>query len=278
MRSSQIGHFYIVGCPRSGTTLLQCILGAHSQITVLPELAYFATMYMNRRWWQRLLHMPSTYFASFYNHFLELTNSSSPPIKPIFNFQYAKLYLKALDNIARAQNKAAWLDKTPGYVLYTDIIERYVPAAKFVHILRNGPDNVASIYDVTLKYPLDPAWDWSLQGAIRYWIQCAKASLSCVGKSNHCIVGYTDLVEDTEATIRHICDFLQVPFEPSMLNNYTNTAERVVEPFEKWKTNVREPIKNRNGEKFQKLFSPELQQQILERLSVVDFSPLKVRP
>jgi hypothetical protein len=278
MRSKQIGHFYVVGCIRSGTTLLHCLLGTHSQIAVLPELDFFSIMYLNQGLRQRLLHMPMPSFPLHYERFLKITGAPRPRFRPIFYCQYANLYLKTLDNIAIAQGKRAWLDKTPRYVLFTNYIERHIPDAKFVHIVRNGPDTIASIYDALLKYPLDPSWDWSLQGAIRFWIQCAKASLACADRPNHYIVGYTDLVEDTERVLRRICDFLDLPFETSMLESYAQTADRIVEPFEQWKASIREPIKNRNGEKFQRLFSPELQQQILERLSEVDLSSLNIRP
>ena len=52
-----------------------------------------------------------------------------------------------------AQGKTIWLEKSPDHLRYIDQIEKLVDEAKFIHILRNGFDNIASIYDLAGKYP-----------------------------------------------------------------------------------------------------------------------------
>lgn len=280
MRKNNIGHFYIVGAPRSGTTLMQSLIGSHSQIVTFRELDYFSSMCRNQRKRQRLLNIPAADFRRHYfKQFLERTNSPPPRLPLIFCWQYAFFYLHRLDTLTRAQSKGAWLDKTPDYILFMDKIEHYIPNAKFIHVVRNGPDNVASIYDTHLKFPFTMPWQFcTLAWAVNHWKQCIEITLMHFSKPNHLVVGYTDLVEDTIATLQRVCDFLQIPFEPAMIENYTQMRSQLGLESVPWQRKLSEPIVNHNGEKFAALFPQDIQCQILEKLSSINLSKLSIRP
>ena len=70
-QEGKIGRLFVVGCPRSGTTLLQCLLGAHSQIISLPETAYFADLISGQRS-RRLLGIASPAQKDRYKKFLSI--------------------------------------------------------------------------------------------------------------------------------------------------------------------------------------------------------------
>ncbi len=280
MYRAKIGHFYIVGAPRSGTTLLQSLVGAHSQVATWRELDFFSAMYRNQRKRQRILGLPANDFRKcYFRQFLERTQVSPPHLPLIFCRQYANFYVRRLDELACRQGKSAWLDKTPDYIRYIDKIEHFVSDAKFVHIIRNGPDTVASIYDAHLKYPFTLPWqNWSLSWAIDFWLQAVLITLQYATKPNHYVVGYADLTEDTEKTLQGVFGFLQLPFEPEVLEKYRQMPENIDLASVDWQKGIKEPIKNRNREKFTRLFSPDIQAQIMERLSKVNVSQLPIRP
>ena len=60
--------------------------------------------------------------------------------------QYADAFVSVLDLLTQKQAKTCWIEKTPSHVQRINCIEKLVSAAKFVHIVRDGEDVVASLY------------------------------------------------------------------------------------------------------------------------------------
>lgn len=172
-----------------------------------------------------------------------------------------------LDRIALDQDRPMWLEKSPLHLGYVDLIEQIIPEARFVHILREGPDVVASLYEATQRY----AEPWrriypTLDHCIDQWNHCVKLSSRYVQRARHTMVRYEELISDPEATLKRLCRFTGVEFEPEMLQSYSRTADRLTRAQEPWKASVREPVHNANGTKFQLLFNEERRRHILGRL------------
>jgi hypothetical protein len=175
-----------------------------------------------------------------------------------------------LDRIAQDQGRPTWLEKSPLHLGYIDLIERVIPHARFIHILREGPDAVASLYDATQQFA-DP---WrriypTLDHCIDQWNHCVKLSSRYVDLSRHFLVRYEDLVSDPESTLRRLCRFLDLEFEAEMLGGYGAASERLIRETEPWKKDVAGPIVNANGTKFHQLFDEAQRRHILRRLTEI---------
>lgn len=133
---------YVIGAPRSGTTFLQAMLGGHPAIATTVELTLFnayvplwqkiwdreAAAIREGRWTQGLPHIwKEEDFAETIRSFLDRA--------------YRALH-------ARKPGARVLIDKQPDYSFHLDLIKKWVPGAKFVHIIRDGRDVAASMVAV----------------------------------------------------------------------------------------------------------------------------------
>lgn len=263
--------FFIVGCPRSGTTLLQSFLASHSQIESFPESHFFTHLVGRRASYQKLLHLASRQAKPrFYNFLAELNPPELRfrlPFNTIFIGQYIHAFVKVLDAIALSKGQDCWLEKTPDHVLFTDMIEAYIPEAKFIHIMRDGVDVIASLYDVTQKYP--DQWDgpWTLDQCINKWIRCTTASLKKIEHPNHYFVPYEQLVQDPKSVITEISHFIELPIDYDQLQAQRLEKQGIILERESWKSMSNKPLyTGQKWKKFKSLFNQEQQDQVLEKL------------
>ena len=290
---NSLKRIFIVGCPRSGTTLLQSLLGAHRDVATFPETHFFDRLIGHGR--RRTLHeresrvtgaarqlaasvrLFSGYTSAFqvsaaWRFLSELPENVTAPdeASPRIEKQ-AAAYLTLLDSIARSQNKCLWLEKTPDHLFYVDVIRRYVPDAMFIHIIRNGADVVASLFDVARKHPSE---DWqdcvAVDDCVSRWNLAVDETIKYASDPRHCIITYEKLVESTDVVVDALCKFIGMEFDPKMLDNFHGVAEKVALKSEPWKKANFSPIKSRNSLLFGSVFSESEQQYILNNLISVN--------
>lgn len=274
---------FLVGCPRSGTTLLQSMLGANTHIATYPE-SHFYIWVLSLKWYLSVLGIAKRSAHVRWNAYLEtlgrqdMQNRLSRPA--LFVRQYSQAFVKVLDALTLEQGKNVWLEKTPHHLDFVDRIEHLVDRAKFVHILRNGDEVVASLYhigkvyarewgaDIVKDKPLnhEGAKYQNIDACIRAWIHYTRQSQKCAFNPYHYIVKYHQLVRNPNAVLKQLCDFLGVPFETAMLVDYPKIAAQVVNANEKWKQSASQPIQNHGNQKFYELFDEQQRKYILERL------------
>ena len=270
----QIGSpLFLVGCPRSGTTLLQSLLTTHPQITSFPESHFFSSVISGRIWLRKLgiaSRRAKPRFLEFLGEIQHQEMQRYLPPFPLFVSQYVQTFIKVLNTLTYQQGKRLWLEKTPRHLHYITDIETFLPTAKFIHIVRNGTDVVASLYDVTHTYPEEWNGARDVDTCIRRWIEDVQISLSYARKPNHRIVRYEDLVEDTTSVLQELCDFIGVTFNDEMLSQHHVTARKVKLENEPWKLSAQEQIHNTASKKFYNVFDDNQRKYILERLSGIN--------
>jgi hypothetical protein len=123
---------------------------------------------------------------------------------------------------ADSHGKERWGDKTPMYMQHLRTLERLFPDALYVHLIRDGRDAALSFLELpagvvtrTWAHPTS-ARDFACQW--RSEIEAARALGSRVGPQRYLEVRYERLVEAPEESLRAICTFAGVPFEPAMLD------------------------------------------------------------
>jgi hypothetical protein len=252
--------------------LLQSLIAAHSQIASFPETHFLvATGKTRRGWWSTRLGLASPELRTQLNQFLtdvgQADIKSFVPRYGISVRQYAKALVEILDALALGQGKTLWLEKTPGHLHYIDQLERHIPDARFIHLLRNGPDVIASLYQVTHENPEGWGGVYDLDQCIDRWIMDVEITQRHRSKANHTVVNYEYLVERPKAVLAQVCRFLDVSFEPEMIARRSVALEKLVRNDETWKCEVRRDIYNANGTKFEGLFDDTQKAYIRERLA-----------
>jgi hypothetical protein len=286
---------FLCGCPRSGTTLLQALLASHPDLTSLPETRFVAsTVGWHHRWPHALSRRTLPWFlVARARGWLRLSGSTRYPLyrRVLTELGYGdlaeravsalprsqgtqiRLMVDALDRMALARGRRGWIEKSNENVFYVPVIERYVPDASFVHVLRDGRENVASLHELPSRYPAE-RWGagarWceryrDVDNCIRDWGDYARAIRRLAGRANHVVVDYEELVERPEDVLRDVVSAVGLEYSPRMLETYRDTAAALRTPDEPWKESVSGPW-GRDGTKFERLFDEEAQAAILRRV------------
>ena len=124
------------------------------------------------------------------------------------------------DLYARSRGKPRYGDKTPLYITFMEPIADLLPETRFVHLVRDGRD-------VTLAYlERDKGPATVAEGAFHWRLRVTRgrASGKRLGEDRYQEFHYEDLIDDPEGTVRRICEFLDLDFQPAMLD-YKGTSE-----------------------------------------------------
>jgi hypothetical protein len=289
---------FLVGCGRSGTTLLASLLSAHPQIRSFPETAFFLHLVgqiTSRAQGREVATLKQSiarpisairiglgiaHPASLKNveYFCEKINRPDLlklyPGKAISLRQHVDACVKILDTLCLEEGKHFWVEKTPKHLGYIDVIERYITPVKFIHMLRNGPDVVASYTDAGQKFP-EGFWQeyQSLDLCIRRWNHSVQTTILHMAKPNHYVMTYQKLVADTPGTLKSICQFLEVDYDARMLSDYQTASAEII-GGEAWKSNASDEIYDANSTKYYQLFDDKQRQYIEDKLIKVDIEEL----
>ena len=117
---------------------------------------------------------------------------------------------------AAKQGKSRWGDKTPIYVLKLDFINTLFPDCQVIHMVRDGRDVVASSMD---------RWGYRRGlSATKRWgksVRAGQAFGRSVSPDKYIEVKYEDLILTPEPTMKRVCEFLNEPWEASLLEQGT---------------------------------------------------------
>ncbi len=222
-------YVFIVGCPRSGTTLLGRMVDAHPSLAIVHESRWIPTWYQNRVGLTRDGCVTEKFISKLtaYKRFPKL-GLDARELEKLFSakkpMSYAFFTRALFDLYGRRQDKPLVGDKTPRYVRDIPTLHELFPAARFVHIIRDGRDVSLSIMEWSKarhtvggfsSYARDPVataalwWEWQVRLG-------REAGATLRGDLYH-ELRYESLVGDPITTCRALCEFLKVPFEESMM-------------------------------------------------------------
>jgi len=270
---------FVVGCPRSGTTIVQALLARHPAVYTLPETAFFELLHgdlawrwgdaniepRRRRWRQSLgltrRHIRETFAA------LHVQLAGARPAMPAaYHWRtLSQRFLALLDRSAASAGRSMWLEKTPNHLLYIPEIEALAPDAHFVHVVRRGIDVLASLADVYLRYENDEAFGGGTVHWARRWNRAMDIHAQHVGRPNHHFVFLEDLVRQPEAEWARLCAFLQLPPEAPLDQACQQSIANLKD--EPWKVSAIEGQVREADRKVDGLFGPKLQRWLQGRLA-----------
>jgi hypothetical protein len=268
--SSIEDRLFLVGCARSGTTLLQSLIAAHSDIVSFPESHFFEALAPDTRW-RRLLRLAAPEAGECLQRFYEDIGCDDDCVWPGHTAlrlkPYARAFAATLDNKALRHGKHRWLEKTPLHLHYVDIIERYVPDVQFIHLVRHGRDVIASLHKVTNDYPRQWGGARDIETCVDRWATDIAHTRHHAHKPHHHIVRYASITDTPDETLKKLCSALDVKFESAMLNDYRQRARKVSREDEPWKEKNTGAIQSTSGQKFQDLFNDEQRTRITRAVS-----------
>jgi hypothetical protein len=219
-------YVFLVGCPRSGTTLLGRMVDAHPKLAVVHETRWIPRCFEYREGLtpegivtlglaERLLDPRALKpLRVDEGEMRELIRDSEG--KPFASFVTA-----LFDRYGGQQGKRIVGDKSPGYVRYLPTLHELWPQAKFVHIIRDGRDVCLSVLDWrkgATRFPTfneDPVtttgvwWEW--------YVRLGREGGGQLGPSLYHELRYESLVADPEREAVRICESLGIRYDSSML-------------------------------------------------------------
>jgi hypothetical protein len=269
---------FIVGCPRSGTTLLQSLLLAHPEIASFPESHFFVRLIKNRNIFRYALGIAAPAARPRFQQFLQEIEREEMqkylPKSALFLPQYSSAFIQVLNRLTQEQGCSFWVEKTPDHLLYIKYIEKLVTNAKFIHLIRNGEDVIASLYEVTHKYPRDWLAPWSIEKCINKWNDAVRASYGYLNKANHCFIRYENLIVNPDLTLDKISKFLEISFDSLVLQRRSQEVSQIILKNEPWKNSVAQEIIQKKDKKFNEIFDEEQKQYILKKIATTNSQQL----
>lgn len=256
---------YIVGCSRSGTTLLQKRIIENSHLWTMPETGWFLTnfnTFYGRAAAVGRLHTAMRgkeiriKFLRFLLGGFYLINKSGMAsfFKILFSRKYAISFLPGFFSEEASRNRYdGWVEKTPLHFRVIDKILDTDQDCKVIFVIRKGEDVVASIYD---RYVKNPSF-FSEQSSYEYGVNLWNESLTkCVKYLNHNrvkVISYDAYVRDEEKGVNDCLEFLGIERggNKGIGINYMKDGEL-------WKENVKGEV-SIQASKFKKIFSLEEQ-------------------
>lgn len=231
-QASTVQPTFLFGMERSGTTLLSMMVGAHPEIAV-P----LATAGMWIDFGQRL---------DAYNR-LQREEDVARLVDDVLAHERIKLWDAALDRdrilaaaalgnygallssvhaeYARAKGKPYWANIDIGTLDSMDLVNQWLPTARFVQIVRDGRD-------VALSHQTMPYGSGNIADCAHAWVARVGVNAKMgriLGPARYHALRFEDLIVDSENTLMKLCRFLGVRFDSSMLAYPTMVDEKIPE-------------------------------------------------
>lgn len=202
---------FIVGMPRSGTTLLEQVISSHSKIVSLGETLNFPKAIKK--------FFPESDLINFEKSFHNLSNDTITKFISYIN----EIYTINKKNINKGKKDyIAVTDKLPFNFIFIGLINFFIPSAKIINILRSPPDNCLSIFKNYFQgNQLGFAYDQ--KELSEYYINYK--DLINFYRENHLNfinVHYESLIKNLEKESRKIFEYLEIDFEKACLQFYNN--------------------------------------------------------
>ena len=198
-----IAPIFVLGMPRTGTTLLERFLAGHSTISSAGELTEFSAA------------LTQATLASAGREYLSKHGIVKASRKADFAAM-GRLYTHLTRYFHR--NGSTFIDKLPFNFLYVGLIRLALPNARVIHVVRDPMDTCFAVYRMLFNkaYP----FSYDLGEIARYYTAYRKL----MGHWNRILgdwfhtVAYEDLVADPEYEVRRVFEFLRLDFEPGCLS------------------------------------------------------------
>jgi tetratricopeptide (TPR) repeat protein len=209
--SGAAGHVFVLGFPRSGTTLLEVILEGHSGVVSLEEQELLADSV------QQFMRRPEDL-----EDFLRATAQTLGEARAAYWRRVAQLGLNVAGKV--------FVDKHPLNTLKLPLIARLFPDAKILLACRDPRDIVLSCFRHRFRMSAPIYELLSIEGAARYYdaVMQLMVRFNATLALDVCLVRHEDLVTEFAREMKRICAFLGLEWDPAMADFALRTQRRAV--------------------------------------------------
>lgn len=220
---------FIVGVPRSGTTLLRMMLDSHSKVYCPPESPWINGR--NTSHTPNILDLNNYMINNKWGALNTMDGISEQDILKNTRVYIDTIMAKAL----HAKSKTIWAEKTPENIVSVNLLSKVFPNAKFIHIIRDPRDVALS----TVKAPwrklnykkAKRLWN-NYYNALKRWKNWNNEFFNTVdsNKIEYISIKYEDLVENPEVVLDKIFKYLELELEESVFNPYCYKHDEIKDP------------------------------------------------
>jgi tetratricopeptide (TPR) repeat protein len=197
---------FVLGMPRTGTTLVERILGCHSEVQAAGELPDFAIEMM------RLVRARAAGRGLARDQLVELSA----------DIDFARLGRAYVDSARPAMGARHFVDKLPLNYLYVGLIHTALPNAKIIHVQRDPMDTCYAVFKTLFvdAYP----FSYDLEELARYYVAYHElmSHWHAVLPGVMHTVRYEDLVNNIETEARRLLDYCGLEWQPGVLDFHAN--------------------------------------------------------
>jgi len=250
--------FFIIGSPRSGTTLLRTLFDAHPHISIPLEnpfiLNFYNEYHLKKDWTKSDLNLLSEKlfetklkeYWSIEKWKIEKETLARNLLLMEGRHAYSEICKMLIMNFHSIFPKNELLllgDKVPVYSYFIPKLQSIFPQAKFIHITRDYRDHIRSLQKVNFGSHLTPL-------AAMRWEKCQRTieKQKVLHPENFYTIRYEDLVSNPEAQMKNICGFLNIEYLPEMITFYTYKEKMIAtykaDGIELYHSSLLQPINN----------------------------------
>ncbi len=205
---------FIIGMPRSGTSLVEQILTSHSKVSGAGELTKIGKMK------HKIIHKETSELED--KKFINYVDENL--VTKLTDKEREELGQEYMNYISQFLEKNALhvTDKMPGNYINVGFIKMILPKAKFIHISRNPLDNCFSLYSLRFHrgHEFSYNMEWLAQNynlyldIMNYWREYFSEDIFDIK--------YEDLVSNLDQYVEEILSFCNLEFEENCLNFHNN--------------------------------------------------------
>jgi len=250
---------FVIGNPRSGTTLVRLVITTHSAVCIPPECSFIVRLFPK---YGHLQHFTAAQARAFLSDLgggtldlaeqweIALTKMVTSP-EQLTDLSYPEACAHLYCAYAQAKGFGSariWGDKNNSHSNYIDVLAGLYSKARFVHVVRDGRAVLNSYkqlnVDPAQKYaPLLPKNTAAVAARWTDMVDRADRHLTRFAAGRHMTVRYEDILSDFEKTVSELCGFLGLDYEPAMARFHEANIRHKLEPERyNWKANARQPL------------------------------------
>ena len=267
---------FVVGHPRSGTTLLQSLIATQLTPAIFPETHFFSIVRMYIKVVDDIVQNESISKAlSFLDDKLEMSSECRQYIVELSeqNELSPKMMFEALvfDQLSKRLTvdqikKIRWMEKTPDHAEHLEVINRFYPNAKFIFVVR---DPERAILSRRKHFTWNDEANWPIDRHIDRWtetIDSVDRFMDSHPNQVHCLQ-FENVIADKVNAISGVCRFLAIPFASELLDNYPRFSRQQNLEWEEWKTTTEQGISQSIADGRPESLNPQEKKQLRTRLA-----------
>ena len=276
---------FLLGNPRSGTTLLRLMLTSHPQIAIPPECGF--ALWLQPAWqsWdaqdarkpERIRQFTEAVCHSrkfetwgmdiscLEKHIQDMAPDTYSALVACVYGAWAKVHVPDFQ---------CWGDKNNYYIQHIPELLALYPQARMLHIVRDGrdvacsylelPTQSSSIYAPRLSrdpYQIGQEWQQNVTTVLQ--------QLSRLPEEQKMQVRYEDILESPQTVLTGIAQWLGLGFHPDMLSYHEKNRRQTLEPTEflEWKARTLEPLDSRRAGRWKHTLSQDDQSKLTQLLA-----------